>query len=268
MPKISPLAVVDPNARLAEDVEVGPFCVIGPDVQIGAGCRLLNSVTILGITTIGKDNIFHPNAVIGNEPQDKKYRGGRTALMIGDRNQIREAVTIHTGTELGGGITRIGNDNLLMVNCHIGHDANIGSHNILANNIMLAGHIVIGNYVAMMGGAGVHHFVTIGDYVYIGGYSKIHHDVPPFVKVDGSDQIRGVNSIGLKRAGFSDTDIAAIEFACRELFYRENGKNFAATLHELEQQPDCNPHVRKMIDFLHQRDLGRQGRYRESLRKE
>ena len=122
MPKISPLAMVDPAARIADDVEIGPFSVVGPDVTIGAGTKILNGVTIIGITTMGRNNIVHPNAVLGGAPQDKKYKGERTRLEIGDGNNIHEAVTIHTGTEKGGGVTRIGNNNLMMVNAHVGHD--------------------------------------------------------------------------------------------------------------------------------------------------
>src|SRR5947207_590749 len=134
MPKISPLAVVDPNAQLAADVEVGPFCVIGPDVRIDPGCKLFNNVTILGDTTIGADNVFFPNAVIGAPPQDKKYKGAVTQLKIGVGNIFREAVTVHCGTEKGGGITRLGGNSMYMVNSHIGHDAQFGNNCIIANN--------------------------------------------------------------------------------------------------------------------------------------
>src|SRR5690242_1248039 len=127
MPKISPLAVVDPKARLAEDVEVGPFCVIGPDVSLDSGCRLMNSVTILGHTTIGRDNVFFPNSVIGAPPQDRKYRGEATRVEIGHNNAFREAVTVHAGTDKGGGITRVGDGNLLMINAHLGHDVQLGN---------------------------------------------------------------------------------------------------------------------------------------------
>src|SRR5687767_2151214 len=132
-PKISPHAVVDEKAEIAEDVEIGPFCVVGPHVKIGAGCKLLNNVTILGHTTIGERNVFFPNAVIGAPPQDLKYKGGNTRLEIGNGNTFREAVTVHVGTEKGGGVTRVGNDNLLMINSHLGHDVQLGSHCVIAN---------------------------------------------------------------------------------------------------------------------------------------
>ncbi|HMB96786.1 MAG TPA: acyl-ACP--UDP-N-acetylglucosamine O-acyltransferase [Tepidisphaeraceae bacterium] len=265
MPKISPLACVDPKANLAEDVEVGPFCVVGPHVMIGSGCKLLSHVSITGHTTIGEKNVFHPNSVIGGIPQDLKYRGGPTLLEIGNHNQIREAVTIHLGTEKGGGITRIGSNNLLMVNSHIGHDANLGNHCILANNIMLAGHVVIGDHVAMMGGVGVHHFVTISDFVYIAAYAQITHDIPPFVKVADNNKVRGLNVVGLRRAGFAESDIEALEDAGRRLFY-DRDKPVAAAIAEFDSS-NGNPHVRKVIEFLRRRDQGKHGRFLEAQRQ-
>ena len=131
-PKICPQAVVHPKAEIADDVEIGPFCVIGPEVKIAKGCRLLNSVTVVGHTTIGEGNIFFPNSVFGTAPQDKKYKGAPTRLEIGSRNAFREAVTVHVGTEKGGGVTVIGDDNLLMVNSHVGHDVRIGSHCVIS----------------------------------------------------------------------------------------------------------------------------------------
>jgi UDP-N-acetylglucosamine acyltransferase len=272
MPKISSLAAVDPRAQLAEDVEVGPFCVVGPHVTIGAATRLLSHVVITGRTTVGRENVFHPNSVIGGVPQDLKYHGEDTRLEIGDRNTIREAVTIHIGTEKGGringgGITRIGNDNLLMVNCHIGHDAQFGNHCILANNVMIAGHVVCGDNVAMMGAAGVHHLVTLGDYAYVAAEARITHDVPPFVKVSDGDQIRGLNDVGLQRAGFTGSDVAALDDAARRLFFgRDKDKSFSQVMAEFDTQNGINPHVKKLIEFLHRRDQGKHGRYLESLR--
>lgn len=265
MPKISPHAVIDPAAEIAEDVEIGPFCVIGPDVKIGSGCRLLNSVTILGRTTIGKDNVFFPNSVIGAAPQDKKYKGGSTELIIGGGNLFREAVTLHVGTEKGGGVTRIGDNGLYMVNCHIGHDAQVSDNVVIANNVMIAGHVVIQDHVAMMGGVGVHHFTTIGRFAYIGAYSRIHRDVPPFCKVDGADRVRGINTTGLKRAGFAEEDIDAIRNAERTLFSRR-AKPFAAALAEYDVMNGLNPHVQMLVEFLHRRDNGKHGRHMESIR--
>jgi UDP-N-acetylglucosamine acyltransferase len=267
MPKISPHAVIDPAANIAEDVEIGPFCVIGPEVTIASGCRLLNSVTVLGRTTIGKDNVFFPGAVIGAAPQDKKYKGSSTLLEIGSGNVFREAATLHTGTEKGGGITRAGDNGLYMVNCHIGHDAQVGNDVVISNNVMISGHVIIEDYVSMMGGAGVHHFVTIGKHAYVGAYSRIHHDVPPFCKVDGADLVRGVNATGLRRAGLCEEDITALDEACRVLFSRrKNKKPFALALAEYQTCDGLNSHVKELIEFLVLRDSGKNGRYLEALR--
>jgi UDP-N-acetylglucosamine acyltransferase len=265
MMKISPLAVVDPNARVADDVEIGPFCVVGPEVLIGSGCVLMSHVILTGHTTIGTGNVFHPHAVIGGPPQDLKYRGAPTRLEIGNGNTFREAVTIHRGTEKGGGCTRVGDNNLLMVNAHIGHDVQLGSRCILANNVMLAGHIVLGNNIMLNGGVGVNAWVTIDDYAYIGGYARIHHDVPPFVKVDGADQIRGLNSIGLKRAGFGDADVDALEEATRRLFYARE-KPFAVAMAEFDTMNGLNPHVKRLLEFMRRRNTGKNGRYLEAHR--
>lgn len=265
-PKISPEAQVDEKAEIAEDVEIGPFCVIGPDVKIGPGCRLLNNVTILGHTTIGRDNVFFPNSVIGAPPQDLKYRGAPTRLEIGDGNTFREAVTVHVGTEKGGGVTRIGSHNLLMINVHLGHDVQLGSRCVISNNTMIAGHVVIEDNVNMMGLVGIHHFVTIGRYAYLGGAARIHHDVPPFVKVDGEDKVRSLNTTGLKRSGsFSEEDILALRAAVRKLWFGKK-KNFSAQLAAFDLMNGINPHVKVMVEFLQRRDKGKHGRYLESLR--
>ncbi len=265
-PRIHPLAVIDPRADLAPDVAVGPFCVIGPHVSIGPGCRLMNNVTILGHTTIGSDNVFHPNCVIGNDPQDKKFRGEETRVTLGDRNIVREAVTIHSGTQVGGGLTRVGDDNLLMVNAHIGHDAIVGSGCVIGNNVMLAGHVQIGNRVSMMGGSACHHFVTVGDLAFIGGYSQIHTDIPPYVKVDGEDRIRDVNGIGLRRAGgFSDEDIAALQFTVRRMFVSKK-QPVSVVIREMLADPKLNPRCREVIDTIRRRALGKHGRFLEGNR--
>jgi UDP-N-acetylglucosamine acyltransferase len=264
MPKISPHAVIDPHASIAEDVEIGPFCVIGPDVTIGSGCRLLNNVTVLGHTTMGKDNVFFPNAVIGAAPQDKKFRGSSTQLEIGSGNVFREAATLHTGTEEGGGVTRIGDNGLYMINVHVGHDSQIGNGVVISNNVMIAGHVMIQDYVAMMGGAGVHHFTTIGRYAYVGAYARIHHDVPPFCKVDGADRVRQINATGLQRAKFCEEDIEAIDQACRALFSRK--KPFEVVLAEYQSAESLNPLVKELVDFLTRRNSGKKGRYLEAQR--
>lgn len=265
MPQISPLSQVDPQACLADDVAIGPFCLVGPKVSLGAGCRLLSHVSITGHTSVGRGNTFFPNSVIGAIPQDLKYRGGETRLEIGEGNTFREAVTVHLGTEKGGGITRIGNGNLLMVNAHIGHDVQIANKCIIANNVMFAGHVVCGSNVAIMGLVGIHHFVTIGDYAYLAGAARIHHDVPPFVKVADDDKIRALNTVGLRRAGFADADIEELEGAIKRLFIAKE-KPFSLALAEFDTLNGINPHVREMVEFLRRRNSGKNGRYLESVR--
>lgn len=265
-PRISPLAIVDPRASIAEDVEVGPFCIVGPDVTLGPGNKLISHVVLTGHTTIGRDNAFHPHCVMGGPPQDAKYRGEPTRLEIGDNNIFREASTLNVGTEKGGGVTRVGSGNMFMINAHAGHDSHIGNRCILSNNVMVAGHVVVGDNVVFAGGAGVHHFVTIGDFAFLAGYCRIHHDVPPFVKVADDDHIRGVNVVGLRRGGFTDHDIAQIESATRRLFYGRD-RQFSRALAEFDTLNGINPHVRRMVEFLRRRDLGRHGRYLEGLRR-
>lgn len=265
MSLIHPTAIIEKGAEIGQNVSIGPFCVIGPNVVIGDDCVLHSRVTIVGHTTIGRANEIFPNAVLGSSPQDLKYRGGPTRLEIGDKNQIREAVTIHTGTETGTGVTKLGSGNLLMVNAHIGHDADFGDRCVIGNNVMIAGHVKCCDGAALMGGVGVHHFVTIGEYAYIAGYARVTHDSPPFVKVDSNGAVRAVNHIGLKRNGFTDADLDAIDAAVRQLFLGKT-KPMSKTLDELNGLPKLNPHVKYLIDFLHRRNQGRHGRYLESLR--
>ena len=264
--KISPHAIVDPAAQIDENVEIGPFCVVGPDARIGSGTRLINNVTLLGHVYLGKDNVVYPNVVLGGPPQDRKYKGAPTRLEVGDNNTFRESVTIHRGTERGGGCTRVGNNNLLMVNSHLGHDVQLGSNCTLANNCMVAGHVVVHDNVSMAGGVGIHQFVTVGEYCFLGGYARIHHDAPPFTKVDGADQVRGVNVKLLRAHGFKLDEIEQLEDACRRLFYREDGCTFAQALKEFDTDNGVNRHVKKMVDFLLARDRGKNGRYLESMR--
>ena len=264
MPTIHPLSSVSPLANLAGDVEIGPFCQVGPQVTLGAGCKLLSHVALVGQTTVGKNNLFFPHCAVGTAPQDKKYKGGTTSLEIGDNNHFREAVTIHLGTETGGGVTRVGSNNLLMVNAHIAHDVQLGNYCIIANNVMIAGHVHVGDYVAMMGGVGIHHFVTVGEFAYLAGYARIRHDVPPFVKIDGADKVRGLNAVGLERAGFTAEAIECLEEACRKLFYNK-AKPIAVAMQEVEQSA-AHPKVKELIEFLRRRDAGKNGRYLEGNR--
>ena len=264
-PHIHPLASVDPKAEIGEGTVVGPFCVVGPDVVIGRNCRLTNNVTLVGHTSVGDHNLFHPGSVIGAEPQDKKYRGEPTRTEIGNYNCFREHVTVHAGTVQGGGVTTVGNQNLFMVGCHLGHDARWGSQTIVANQVMIAGHVVCQDGVALMGGAAVHHFTTLGAHSYVAGYARVTMDVPPFVKVQDDNTVRGLNRVGLERRGFPGPEITALERAVRQLFNRKPGVPFSRVLADLERAPEAEG-VRQLLAFLRRRDKGVHGRYLEALR--
>jgi UDP-N-acetylglucosamine acyltransferase len=244
---IHPQAIVEPGAKLADDVEVGPFCVIGSDVEIEAGCRIDSHVVISGRTRIGRDNHIYSFASIGGEPQDKKYGGEDSALEIGAGNTIREYVTINRGTADGGGVTRLGDDNWLMAYCHIAHDCQVGSHNVMANGATLAGHVVVGDYVTFAGYSGAHQFCRIGDHAFLGMYGGVSQDVPAYVMVsDQPPRPRGVNSEGLKRRGFNETQIRNIREAYRTI-YRSGLKRDEALDRLRELLPE-QPELAPMID--------------------
>jgi UDP-N-acetylglucosamine acyltransferase len=270
-PRVHPLACVDRSARLDSDVEVGPFCVVGPGVRIGAGTKLISHVTVMGQTSIGTGNQIFPNAVLGAPPQDKKFKGEETRLEIGNNNHIREGVTLHTGTVQGGGLTRIGNNNLLMVGTHLGHDVFLGDNCVLANNVMIAGHVHVKNNVVLSGCVGIHHFVTVDDFVYAGGMIKITHDVPPFVKVDEGDRIRAVNSLGLRRNGFNEEDISALEQAVYKLFLDRNRLPIAKIMASFRGGElaglGANPQVARVLEFIDRRSQSKHGRFLETLRR-
>jgi len=224
MNTIHATAIIDPKAEIGQDVEIGPYCIIGPYVEIGDRTRLHSHVTLTGPTTIGSDNEFFPYSVIGADPQDLKFHGERALLVIGEKNQIREHVTIHRGTDNGGGVTRVGNENLLMVAAHVAHDCIVGDHCIIANQVMLGGHSVIEDCVGIGGGAGIHHFTTLGTLSFIGGLARVKKDVPPYMKVEGEPvEVRGVNSLALQRRHFSEAEIAGLKEAYKRLFLHRNG---------------------------------------------
>lgn len=261
-----PTAIIDPRAKIAEDVEIGPYSVIGPSVTLGPGCRLENNVTIIGRTTVGPNCKFHAGAVIGGTPQDQKYRGEDTELIIGANNVIREFVTINTGTAGGGGKTIIGDGNLLMAYVHVAHDCILGNHIVLANVATLGGHIVVADGARISGLAAVHHFVTIGRLAFVGGCAKVVRDVPPFMMVDGNPaRVRGLNLEGLKRSGMSKEDIQDLKEAYR-LLYRSD-LNRSQAIEEMEKRGLAEkPPVAEIIRFLHESERGRRGRGREALR--
>ena len=244
---IHPSAIIEDGARIASNARIGPFCVIGAGVDIGPGCEIGSHVVITGRTRLGKNNRIFQFASIGDEPQDKKYRGEDTALEIGDDNTIREYVTINRGTTDGGGVTRLGNDNWLMAYCHIAHDCQLGSHNIMANGATLAGHVIVGDHVIFAGYSGAHQFCRIGDHAFLGMYGGVSQDVPAYVMVSGQPpRPRGVNSEGLKRRGFTSAQIRNIREAYRTI-YRAGLKRDEA-LSELRERLPEQPELAPMID--------------------
>ena len=243
---IHPTAIIESGARIADDVDVGPYSIIGPEVEIGPGCRIGPHVVVTGRTRLGADNRIFQFASIGDEPQDKKFAGEASALEIGDRNTIRENVTINRGTADGGGVTRLGDDNWIMAYCHIAHDCQVGSHVIMANGATLAGHVTVGDHVIFAGYSGAHQFCSIGDHAFLGMYGGVSQDVPAYVMVSGQPpRPRGINSEGLKRRGFSSDQIRNIREAYR-LIYR-SGKSRDEALAELESRLDQQPELEQMV---------------------
>ena len=219
MPQIHPTAIVAPGATLAEDVSIGPYCVVGEEVVLGAGVTLIGHVVVDGRTTIGEKTRIFPFASIGLEPQDLKYRGEKSRLVIGCHNTIREHVTMNPGTEGGGMVTRVGDHGLFMVGVHVAHDCQIGDHVIMANNATLAGHVVVEDYALLGGLSAVHQFVRIGQHAMIGGMSGVERDVIPYGQVMGDRaRLSGLNIIGMQRRGFSREDIQTLRSAYQFLF--------------------------------------------------
>ncbi len=265
--KIHPTAVVHPLARIGVDVEIGPYCVIGADVTIGDRTRIGPQVVVEGVTRIGAENLIVGQASIGGPPQDLSYRGEPTEVLIGDRNTIREFVTINRGTVKGGGVTRVGSDNMLMACCHVAHDCELRDRVILANGVLLAGHVLVEENVNISGGAAAHHFVTIGAFAYIGGMTRMVQDVPPFMIFEGHpSRARGVNVIGLQRAGVPETDIEAMREAFKRVW--RSGDPRSKSLEVLRAEFASSAPVMRLARALQQTDLGQKGRYRESLRAE
>lgn len=247
---IHPTAIVDNTAEIATDAEIGPYCVIGPGVSIGARTRLLAHNYLEGKLTIGEDNVFFPYASCGLTPQDMKYRGEPSQTRIGHRNSIRECVTIHRGTEGGGRLTGIGDDNLLMAYVHIAHDVILGNHIVLANNVTFAGHVVVDDYVNIGGLSAIHQFVRIGAYAIVGSYSVIKKDVLPYSTTASAHEahVYGANRVGLERRGFDTEAIEPLQNAFRLL--TRGGLNTSQALAKIEQEVPPTPEVKHVLDFI------------------
>ena len=252
---IHPQAIVDPSARIADDASIGPFCVIGADVEIGCGTRVASHVVINGPTKIGRDNEIFQFASIGEKPQDLKFHDEPTELIVGDRNRIREYVTLHRGTPGGGNVTRVGNDNLLMANVHVAHDCILGDHIILANATALAGHVVVEDHVILGGYTTVHQFTRIGAHAFTGFSTAIDRDVLPFFTVAGNRaRAIGINKEGLKRRNFSPETIRALQDAFKLLI--KSTCSHKVALEKVEELAKKDENVRKMLDFLDASERG------------
>ncbi|AKH89866.1 acyl-ACP--UDP-N-acetylglucosamine O-acyltransferase [Edwardsiella tarda] len=246
---IHPSAIVEDGAVIGAGVHIGPFCYIGSHVEIGAGSVLKSHVVVNGITKIGRDNQIYQFATLGEVNQDLKYAGEPTRVEIGDRNRIRESVTVHRGTAQGGGLTRIGSDNLLMVNTHVAHDCVIGDRCILANNATLGGHVSIDDYAIIGGMTAVHQFCVIGAHVMVGGCSGVAQDVPPYVIAQGNHATPyGLNLEGLKRRGFDKSALQAIRNAYKILY--RSGKTLEEAKPEIEALAQQQPAVQLFVDFF------------------
>jgi len=247
---IHPTAVVDPAARVPESCKIGPYCVVGADVEMGEGCELISHVVLQGPTKLGSGNRVFPFTSIGMGPQDLSYRGEPTRLEVGDRNEIREYVTIHRGTVKGGGLTTIGSNCLLMAYAHVAHDCHVGNHVIMANAATLAGHVTVEDYAVVGALSPVHQFVRVGAHSYIGGGTVITQDVLPFSKTVASRDVSayGMNSIGLRRRGFSDERIKKLHHAFKVLLASK--LNTSQALERLKSEGDQGEDVAMLISWI------------------
>jgi len=248
---IHPTAVIDPGARLADDVSVGPFSVIGPDVEIGAGSWIGPHVVLNGPTRIGRENRIYQFASLGDAPQDKKYAGEPTVLEIGDRNVVREYCTINRGTAQGGNVTRIGNDNWIMAYVHIAHDCIVGDHAIFANAASLAGHVEVGDWAILGGFTLVHQFCRIGAHSFCGMGTAVAKDLPPYVMVNGNPaHPHGLNSEGLKRRDFGSDTLSLLRRAYKVLYRSSLGLAEAVEQLEALNAEPADAKLALMIEFL------------------
>lgn len=247
---LHPTAVIHPGAKLGADVKIGPYCVIGEEVEIGDGCELIGHVHIDGPLRAGPGNKFFPYAAVGAIPQDLKFHGERSETIIGANNTFREFVTIHRGTQGGGAITRIGNQNLLMAYTHIAHDCIIGDHTILANGATLAGHVIIEDYAVVGAFTGIHQFCRVGRHSIIGGYSTITKDVLPFSTTASERACRafGINSEGLKRRGFSFERREKLNHAFRLLC--SSKLNTAQALEKIREEAGTSEDLEHLLSFI------------------
>jgi UDP-N-acetylglucosamine acyltransferase len=247
---VHPTAVVHPASHIGQSAEIGPYCIVGEGVTIGARTRMLAHVYVEGPTVIGDDNVFHPYSTVGVAPQDLKYHGERAETRIGSRNLIREFVTIHRGTEGGGALTAIGDDNLIQAYAHVAHDCSVASHCILGHGATLGGHVAVEDYAVVGAQSGVHQFCRIGEHCYVGGYTVITQDVMPFsVVVSGRGaKAYSVNKVGLERRGFPGEQIQLLHRAVRLL--TRSGLNTGQAIEKIRAELKADEHVERLIQFV------------------
>ena len=247
---VHPTALVDPGARIAESAEIGPYCHIGAEVEIGARSRLMAHIFVEGPTTIGEDNVFFPYASVGVAPQDLKYHGEHSETRIGSRNRIREFVTIHRGTEGGGMITSIGDDNLLMAYVHVAHDCSIGNHVIVGNGVGFAGHVTVGDFAVVEPMSGVHQFCRVGRHAIVGAGTIVTQDVMPFSMTVSERVVKnfGANKIGLERRGFSAPARDGLHKAFRLL--TRAGLNTSQAIERIRAEVEPGPDIDELIEFI------------------
>ncbi|MBM2802122.1 MAG: Acyl-[acyl-carrier-protein]--UDP-N-acetylglucosamine O-acyltransferase [Deltaproteobacteria bacterium] len=249
MTKIHPSALVDPSAELDKDVEIGAYSIVGAGVRIGKGSKIHSHVVIQGRTLLGEANMVFPFATVGSVPQDLKYQGEPSELIIGNRNTIREYVSLNPGTSGGGMVTRVGDQNLLMMYCHIAHDCIVGNRNVIANGATLGGHVIVEDFVIVGGLVGIHQFVHIGTGAILGAGSMVSKDVPPYCNATGDRaKLHGLNVEGLKRRGFDQSIIDAIRKAYRICFQSKLKTDDA--LEKIRQELPAIPEVEKFVSFI------------------
>jgi UDP-N-acetylglucosamine acyltransferase len=253
---VHPTAIIDPAACIDDTADIGPYCIVGAEVGIGARTRLMANLYIEGPAAIGEDNVFFPYSTVGVASQDKKYKGERAFTRIGSRNTIREFVTIHRGTRGGGLLTEIGDGNLLMAYTHVAHDVKIGNGAVLDNAVTLAGHVTVGDNATISAFSGVHQFCRIGRECFVGGYSVITQDVMPFSSVVSEREIRvfGANRVGLERRNFSRESIERLQTAFRLL--TRAGLNTSQAIERIRAEVESGPEIEELLEFIASSERG------------
>ena len=241
-------AIVDKKSKISENVEIGPYCIIGPNVELGSNTKLHSHVSINGTAKIGKNNEIFPFVSIGTPPQDLKYKGEENSIIVGDNNKLREYVNINPGTSQGGTITKLGSNNLLMVYCHVAHDCTLGDNIVLANNVQVGGHVTIEDYAIVGGSCAIHQFSRIGHLSMVGGMTGVLSDVIPFgLSLGNRNNLVGMNIIGLRRAKISNDDIKLLQNFYNTVF---SNQNFRSNIDTLEKNLKENKHIKKIINFI------------------